>query len=104
MLQLLAFKEQTSAEEPVPKTSIAAVLRIVRSIMNKKDSVPRTDEALNKKLEAARIDAYERHSKKKRRNYPRRKEEPSTGTPKILIASETQRQKLCGLTQHALAA
>ena len=53
---------------------------------------------------AARIDEYERHSKKKSRNYPRRKDEPSTGAPKILIASKTQRQKLCGLTQQALAA
>ena len=102
MLQLLAFKEQTTAKEPVPKTSIAAVLRVVRSIMNKKDLAPTSGKALNEQLESARIDAYERHSTKKSRNYPRKKEEPNTGPPKILIASE--KQKLCEVTQHALAA
>lgn len=104
MLQLLAFKEQTSAEEPVPKTSIAEVLRIVRSIMHKNERVPKRSETLHKQLETARTDTYERHSKKKSRHYPRRKEEPNTGKPKILIASTKQRQTLCHLTPHVSAA
>jgi len=104
MLQLLAFKEQTVAEEPVPKTSIAAVLRIIRSIMNKKDAAPASGKTLNEQLEGARIDSYERHNTKKSRNYPRKKEEPNTGPPKISIASETQKQKLREVTQYAQAA
>jgi Transposase DDE domain len=104
MLQLLAFKEQTVAEEPVPKTSIAAVLRIIRSIMNKKDAAPASGKTLNEQLEGARIDSYERHSMKKSRNYPRKKEEPNTGPPKISIASETQKQELREVTHYALAA
>lgn len=104
MLQLLAFKEQTVAEEPVPKTSIAAVLRIIRAIMNKKEAVPQSGNNLHQQFEAARIDDYERHSTKKSRNYPRRKEEPNTGEPIISIASEKQKQKLNDVTTHAIAA
>jgi hypothetical protein len=94
MVQLLAFKEQAAHGEPADRTSIAAVLRIIRSIMHNASQAPRRSESLTKQLEAAVIDRYQRRSKKKSRNYPRRKEEPSTGKPKIDAASKIHKQKL----------
>jgi hypothetical protein len=104
MLQLLAFKEQTAIDDLVPQTSIAAVLRIVRSIMNKPERVPQRGQTLKKQLEAARIDTYERHRTKKSRNYPRRKEEPCTGAPILLIATPTQRENARDVKAYAMAA
>ena len=104
MLRLLAFKEQVAIGEPPEKTSIAAVLRIIRSIMHNVSHVPLRGEALRKQLETAVIDGYERHSKKKSRNYPRRKEEPSAGKPKITLATKDHKQKLRELKDLAPAA
>ena len=104
MVQLLAFKEQAALGEPADRTSIAAVLRIIRSIMHDASHVPRRSESLNKQLEAAVIDTYQRRSKKKSRNYPRRKEEPSTGKPKISVASKIHKKKLRQLERLTQAA
>jgi hypothetical protein len=94
MIQLLALKEQTTAGEPPDRTSIAAVLRIIRSMMYKESQIPPRKESLRKQLEAALTDAYDRHGKKKSRHYPRRKEEPSAGKPQIRAATENHKQKL----------
>ena len=93
-LQLLAIKEQTTAGEPADRTSIAVVLRVVRSMMYKAWRVPARGESLAKQLAAAQIDTYERHGKKKSRNYPRRKEEPSAGKPCVRMATRIHKQKL----------
>ena len=94
MLRLLAIKEQVAMEEPSEKTSLAAVLRIIRSIMHHVSEIPPRGESLREQLQTAFVDGYERHSKKKSRNYPRRKEEPSAGPPKVTAATETHKQKL----------
>jgi hypothetical protein len=94
MLQLLAIKEQTAAGEPADHTSLATVLRIVRSMMCRESRVPPRGKGLPEQLAAAQIDDYERHSKKKSRNYPRRKEEPSAGKPQIRTATQEHKQKL----------
>ena len=104
MVQLLAFKEQAAVGEPADRTSIAAVLRIVRSIMYDASHVPRRSESFNKQLQTAVIDTYQRRSKKKSRNYPRRKEEPSTGKPKISVASKAHKKKLRQLERLAQGA
>jgi len=93
MVQLLALKEQTATDEPPPQTSIAAVLRIIRSMMYNQVTTRRSP-TLAQQLQTATTDSYERHSKKKSRNYPRRKEEPSAGPPKILVATEVEKRKL----------
>jgi hypothetical protein len=94
MLQLLAIKEQTAAGEPADRTSIATVLRIIRTMIYQESRVPPPGKSLPQQLAAAQLDNYQRHSKKKSRNYPRRKEEPSAGKPLVKIATRTQRQKL----------
>lgn len=103
MLQLLAIKEQTAAGEPADHTSIAAVLRIVRSMMYKESRIPARGQSLPEQLATAQIDSYHRHSKKKSRNYPRRKEEPSAGKPQIRTADRTHKQKLRELATLAQA-
>ena len=103
MVQLLAFKEQAAHGEPSDRTSIAAVLRIIRSIIRNASHLPRRSDSLRKQLEGAVIDGYQRQSKKKSRSYPRRKEEPSTGKPKIHAASKIHKQKLHHLERLAHA-
>jgi hypothetical protein len=94
MLQLLALKEQTRAGEPVPKTSIAMVLRIVRSLIEEPTEARPSKASLKVRLREAVVDSYQRHSKKKSRNYPRRKEEPSTGAPIISTATKEHKKAL----------
>lgn len=104
MLQLLALKEQTRAGEPAKKTSIAAVLRIVRSMMAARSERRPASASLGRRLQNATTDSYQRHGKKQSRNYPRRKEEPSTGPPVILTATPEQRKKTRNFLPHQRAA
>ncbi len=94
MAQLLAFKERTQAGEPDEQTSIASVLRIVRSIIHDQSAVPAPGESLTRRLASAVTDNYERHSKKKSRNYPRRKEEPSCSQPQVKLATNKHKEML----------
>jgi hypothetical protein len=93
MLQLLALKEQTRAGEPADKTSLAAVLRIIRSMIGESSETRGPSASLPNRLRRATTDSYQRQSKKQSRNYPRRKEEPHTGPPIILAATAEQRKK-----------
>jgi hypothetical protein len=94
MVQLLAYKEQVAADEPVDKTSIAAVLRIVRAIIRDEAKVAPRGESLNEQLSCAVNDNYQRRGSKKSRNYPRRKEEPFTNPPQVTLANADQRRQL----------
>jgi hypothetical protein len=93
MLQLLAMKEHTRAGEPADKTSIAAVLRIIRSMIADPSETRPACASLPNRMRNATTDSYQRHGKKRSRNYPRRKEEPCTGAPIILNATEEQRKR-----------
>lgn len=104
MIQLLAHKEQAKAREPAEKTSIAAVLRIVRHMMQRSDDVPMHSDRLVRQLAEAITDTYDRKSKKQSRNFPRRKEEPATGKPKITTATKQHKQRLKHLQNLATAA
>jgi len=104
MLQLLALKEQSRAGEPPEKTSIAEVLRVVRSIIVEQSATRPAGETLGERLRRATLDTYQRRSKKKSRNYPRRKEEPSTGKPNIKPATTQQKEKLKTIMNYNQAA
>lgn len=104
MLQLLAMKEQTQAGEPAAKTSIAAVMRIIRSMIAEPSETRSPSASLESRLRDATTDSYQRHSKKKSRNYPRRKEEPCTGPPIILTATAEQRERVHELLARERAA
>jgi hypothetical protein len=104
MLQLLAMKEQTRAGEPADKTSIAAVLRIIRSMMAGRSEKRPASASLGRRLQNATIDSYQRRGKKRSRNYPRRKEEPCTGAPIILTATAEQRERARKILRSQAAA
>jgi hypothetical protein len=103
LVQLLAFKEQIKADEPQEGTSIAMVLRIIRSIIRDESHIPPRGQSLRRQLAKAVIDNYQRHGKKKSRNYPRRKEEPFAGPPIITAATAHQKRKLRELQELTTA-
>lgn len=92
MAQLLALREQTNRIEPKAQTSVALVLRILRDILHCPNEIPARGESFRSRTANALTDTYERQSKKKSRNYPRRKEEPRTGPPKVERATPEQRK------------
>jgi len=102
MIQLLARKEQIKARDPETLTSIAAVLRIVRQMMQRDTAVPKRTECFAKKLAQAVTDDYQRKSKKTSRNYPRQKEQKGIGKPTIMVATKEQKKRL--KQNHAIAA
>lgn len=104
MLQLLAVKEQTRAGEPADKTSIATILRIIRSLMAARSERRPAHASLAKRLQNATTDSYQRRAKKQSRNYPRRKQEPSTGPPIIHTATAHQREIVRNILASQLAA
>jgi hypothetical protein len=87
----LALNEQTQAGEPTKKTSIAAVLRIIRSMMAARSQLRSQSDSLARQLAHATTDSYQRHGKKRRRNDPRGKEERSTGPPIVVAAIAKQK-------------
>jgi hypothetical protein len=103
-IQLLAHKEQTKFPEPNRKTSIAAVLRVVRRMMQHDAEIPKRTESFPKQLAQAVTDNYKRKSKKKSRNYPRRKEEPAPSKPVINKATKFHIQRLKEIEALANAA
>jgi hypothetical protein len=103
LLQLLALKEQTQVGEPPPKTSIATVLQILRLMIAEQSEVRAVGGSLQQRLSEATTDSYQRHTKKKSRNYPRRKEEPNAGAPIILPAGPEQQKAFRQLGDYAIA-
>jgi IS4 transposase len=103
VLQLLALKNRKRLSQPSPKTSIATVLSIVRAMITEYSQVRASRQSLGQRLAGATTDAYKRHSKKKSRNYPRRKEEPSAGPPRITPATAEQKNALLLLEDFTLA-
>ena len=92
MAQLLALREQTDRVEPEAQTSVAMVLRILQDILHCPNEIPAMGESFRHRIADALTDTYERQSKKKSRNYPRRKEEPRTGPPKVERATAEQKK------------
>jgi hypothetical protein len=101
--QLLALREQTPLTTPDSKTSVAQVLRIFEDILQRPDRVPKPGQSFRGRMAKAITDAYVRNSQKKSRNFPRRKEEPQTGPPKIMLATRVQKKldKIIRATQSS---
>lgn len=103
MIQLLAVKERTKIGDPDDHTSVATAIRIIRNMMNNHSTTRPANRSLSEQLAEATTDDYKRHSKKKSRNYPRRKEEPSAGKPKVRVASPSHKRKLQQIHDLAIA-
>lgn len=104
MAQLFALKEQTKKIQPDSQASVAQVLRIIRSILERPDVVPVQGQSLHRRMKEATTDSYARTSSKKSRNYPRRKEEPRTGPPNVIKATKQQAKRIRDLQSFQNAA
>jgi len=104
MAQLLACREQTDRIEPDAQTSVAIVLRIIQDILHCPSEVPVRGESFQSRMAKALTDTYDRQSKKKSRNYPRRKEEPRTGPPGVERATAEQKELAKAIGELANAA
>jgi hypothetical protein len=89
---------------PDSQTSVAQVLRIFEDVLQRPDLVPAHGQSFCGRMARATTDTYNRTSQKKSRNFPRRKEEPQTGPPKIMLATFEQRtlDKTIRATQSSL--
>lgn len=92
VMQLLAHRDQVDVLEPDRKTSIAVVIGVIQRILRRPDTVARHGDSLRSQLSRALTDGYQRTEVKKSRNYPRRKEEPWAGPPKIERATAEQKR------------
>lgn len=101
--QLLALREQTPMTTPDSQTSVAQVLRIFEDILQRPDRVPEHGQSFGRRMSKATTDTYVRTSRKKSRNFPRRKEEPQTGPPNVTLATLEQKKldKLVRATQNS---
>ena len=92
--QLFAWKEQKDIPNLEAKPSIAKILQIVRQILRRPDVVSLRGQGMQAQLSRAVTDTYKRTSKKKSRNYPKKKTEPRTGAPNVIIASKEIQEKI----------
>jgi hypothetical protein len=76
---------------PPNRLSVAAMLKAFRSLILDYDRAPKPGKSLNKRLQTAVIDDYQRKSKASR-DYPRKHKETAAGPPLIESATNTQRQ------------
>lgn len=83
------------APKHVPRASVIRVLRAFRKAMHRYDSRPQRGDSLAAQLRIAVLDKNGRRDKRSR-GHPRKKYEPPTKPPTILIATKSQRQ----LAQH----
>ena len=99
--QLLALRAQTPMPTPDSQTSVAQVLRIFEDILQRPDLTPAHGQSFHCRMSKAMTDTYVRTSRKKSRNFPRRKEEPQTGPPNVTLATHEQKKldKLLRTTQ-----
>ena len=104
MIQLLARKEQVKAHDPDRQTSLAAVLRVVRHMMQQDATVPKRSESFTKQLAQAVTDDYERTNDKSSRDYPRQKPPKLIKKPNIVRATKEHKKILKRNMSQAIAA
>ena len=86
---LHAQAELARSGVPAARVSVAGVLRAYRGSLREYKSDPDPGESLPELVRIAVIDPYKRRDKASR-DYPRKKQEPATGAPKIRRASKQQ--------------
>ena len=100
MIHLFAVKEQVSIGEPPSQTSAAMAIQVVRSILFLWCEVPEEGADLTTQLQNAVLDTYTRHSSKRARYRPNKKDKPSAGKPIITVATRKNKQQLKQYRQH----
>jgi hypothetical protein len=100
IIHLSAVKEQVKIGEPPSRTSAAMAIQVVRSILFLWCEVPEKGADLWTRLRNAVIDTYQRQSSKRARYRPNKKDTPSAGKPKIVVANEERKQQLERYRRH----
>ncbi|HSF92562.1 MAG TPA: transposase, partial [Paracoccaceae bacterium] len=104
MIHLFAVKEQVNIGEPPSQISAAMAIQVVRSILFLWCEVPKKGADFTTQLQNAVVDKYERHSTKRARYRPNKKDTPSAGQPIIRVASKKNKQQLKRYKQHLTTA
>jgi hypothetical protein len=100
MIHLFAVKEQVNIGDPPSQTSAAMAIRVVRSILFLWCEVPEEGADLLTQLQNAVVDTYERRSSKQARYRPHKKDPPTAGKPKIMVANRKKKQQLEKYRRH----
>ena len=96
LAQFLALEQQPAHAQ----TSVAGVLRVIRSVIRRPDKVPKRGHSLARLLALAVTDNYIRTCPKKSRDYPRRKAKPSARPPKLSVASQKLKERAARLSNE----
>ena len=93
LVQLFAIKEQVKLDEPPDNMSVASALKAIRHAMNNWNDPAQGDARMNRKLQKATKDTYNRASNKDARYKPKFKDKPSTAKPIVKQATQKQLQR-----------
>ena len=100
MIHLFAVKEQVCIGDPPSQTSVALAIQVVRSILFLWCEVPEEGADFCTQLQNAVLDTYQRQSSKRGRYRPHKKDPPTAGKPKIVVANKKHKQQLQQYRQH----
>ncbi len=101
IIQLFAVKEQIEIENPPNHSSAALAIAVFRELLRDQHRIIASPKVLRLKLRAAVQDDYERTSSKRSRYKSTLKDQPTTTSPKIRVATKRQRRAYQALTTAA---
>lgn len=101
IIQLFAAKEQIEIENPPSHSSAALAIAVFRELLRDQHRPIASPKVLHLKLRAAVQDDYERTSSKRSRYKSTLKDQPTTTSPKIHVATKQQRRAYQALTTAA---
>ena len=99
VVQLFAVKEQILVDTPPENSSVSLSLTVIQETMDLYHTEVTDGHHLSQQLSEAVTDDYVRKSSKTARYKPNRKDKPSAKEPKIIKATDKQKQALRKLQQ-----
>jgi hypothetical protein len=101
IIQLFAAKEQIEIENPPSHSSAALAIAVFRELLRDQHRIIASPKVLHLKLREAVQDDYERASLKRSRYKSTLKDQPTTTSPKIHVATKQQRRAYQALNTAA---
>jgi hypothetical protein len=99
MVQLFAVKEQVEIGKVPEHCSVGLAIRVVRSMIQRRSDHPESSFA--EEMQSATKDSYKRKAKKMARYRPDYKDKPAAGQPRVLKATQKQKDLLKRLSKKA---
>jgi len=97
LVQLFAIRQQVKLDEPPGSMSVSLALNAVRHAMENWNHLAEPSNNMDKQLQEAVKDSYNRNTTKRARHQPSCKEKPSATKPIIKSATKKQRQNYTNL-------